>query len=410
VCSNIESLHRMTREERDLHGVLVQGSDHLTVHNLYAEAVNQHASLGEVYGLPRHVFEEALDEWGERRGVLVKAIEDAAMGTASVYRSLDLPLPRTLPYASRDLRQRFAELIAREMPFDLVIDEHTADGQEVRVARTSVAGSWGAVAGNIRYFADRFGVARASVEGTTISYDLVRRNATLGPPSIVLTGTRKHQQLAVSRRLSYFGFDLENEVEALTGRIPEPLLGPAREALATALLDGETSHPESGRIRRGAALLREWWRRSGGTLPAASDNAIRALLVEQLARVHSLKDFLETPLVLEPEALVPEGERRRLDALPGMLRLKGDAVPLEYEVEGGKAFARLRLREGQARRLTAAELPPLDRPLRFAVTRAGESPLRTETLEELKELLRSPGRRTQTHRHRPAPRRGGRRR
>jgi ATP-dependent helicase HrpA len=410
VCSNIESLHRMTREERDLHGVLVQGSDHLTVHNLYAEAVNQHGSLGEVYGLPRHVFEEALDEWGERRGVLVKAIEDAAMGTASVYRSLDLPLPRTLPYASRDLRQRFAELIAREMPFDLVIDEHTADGQEVRVARTSVAGSWGAVAGSIRYFADRFGVARASVEGTTISYDLVRRNATLGPPSIVLTGTRKHQQLAVSRRLSYFGFDLENEVEALTGRIPEPLLGPAREALATALLDGETSHPESGRIRRGAALLREWWRRSGGTLPAASDNAIRALLVEQLARVHSLKDFLETPLVLEPEALVPEGERRRLDALPGMLRLKGDAVPLEYEVEGGKAFARLRLREGQARRLTAAELPPLDRPLRFAVTRAGESPLRTETLEELKELLRSPGRRTQTHRHRPAPRRGGRRR
>ena len=92
------------------------------------------------------------------------------------------------------------------------------------------------------------------------------------------------------------------------------------------------------------------------------------------------------------------------------IRLKGDAVPLEYEVEGGKAFARLRLREGQARRLTAAELPPLDRPLRFAVIRAGESPLRTETLEELKELLRSPGRRTQTHRHRPAPRRGGRRR
>jgi ATP-dependent helicase HrpA len=410
VCSNIESLHRMTREERDLHGVLVQGSDHLTVHNLYAEAVNQHGALGEVYGLPRHVFDEALDEWGERRGVLVKAIEDAAMGTASVYRSLDLPLPRTLPYASRDLRQRFAELIAREMPFDLVIDEHTADGQEVRVARTSVAGSWGAVAGSIRYFADRFGVARASVEGTTISYDLVRRNATLGPPSIVLSGTRKHQQLAVSRRLSYFGFDLENEVEPLTGRIPEPLLGPAREAFATALLDGETSHPESGKIRRGAALLREWWRRSGGTLPAASDNAIRALLVEQLARVHSLKDFLETPLVLEPESLVPEGERRRLDALPGMLRLKGDAVPLEYEVEGGKAFARLRLREGQARRLTAAELPPLDRPLRFAVTRAGESPLRTETLDELKELLRSPGRRAQTHRHRPAPRRGGRRR
>jgi len=410
VCSNIESLHRMTREERDLHGVLVQGSDHLTVHNLYAEAVNQHGALGEVYGLSRHVFEEALDEWGERRGVLVKAIEDAAMGTPSVYRSLDLPLPRTLPYASRELRQGFAELIAREMPFDLVIDEHTADGQEVRVAKTSVAGSWGAVAGNIRYFADRFGVPRASVEGTTISYDLVRRNAQLGPPSIVLTGTRKHQQLAVSRRLSYFGFDLEHEVEPLAGRIPEPLLGPARDALAAALLEGETIHPESGRIRRSVGILREWWRRSGGTLTSASDNALRALLVAQLARMQSWKDFLAAPLSLEPESLVPEGERRRLDALPGMIRLKGDAVPLEYEVESGVAVARIRLREGQARRLTLGELPPLDRPLRFAVTRAGESPLRTETLEELKELLRNPGRRAHTHRHRPAPRRGGRRR
>jgi hypothetical protein len=36
------------------------------------------------------------------------------------------------------------------MPFDLVIDERTAEGQEARVSKTSVAGSWGAVAGNLR--------------------------------------------------------------------------------------------------------------------------------------------------------------------------------------------------------------------------------------------------------------------
>ncbi len=64
VCSNIDSLHRMTRDERDLHGAEVKGSDHLTAYNLYAEAVNQHGGLGEVYGLPRHVFEEALDGVG----------------------------------------------------------------------------------------------------------------------------------------------------------------------------------------------------------------------------------------------------------------------------------------------------------------------------------------------------------
>ena len=182
VCSNIDSLHRMTREERDLHGVVVSGSDHLTAYNLYAEAVNQHGHLGEVYGLPRHLFdEEGLAEWAERRGVLVKAIEDIALGTASVYRSLELPLPPRLPPATREIRQRWGELVARIMPFDLVIDEHTADGQEARVSKTSVAGSWGAVAGSLRYFADRFGTPRAAIEGTTLAYDLIREHATLGP-------------------------------------------------------------------------------------------------------------------------------------------------------------------------------------------------------------------------------------
>jgi ATP-dependent helicase HrpA len=411
VCSNIDSLHRMTREDRELHGALVQGSDHLTAYNLYAEAVNQHGALGEAYGLPRHVFDEGLEEWGKRRGVLIKAIEDAAMGTASVYRSLDLPLPRTLPYANRELRAAFAELVAKVMPFDLVIDERTADGQEVRVAKTSVAGTWGAVAGNVRYFADRFGVARASVEGTTISYELVRRNAKLGPPEVVLSGTRKHQQLAVSRRLEYFGFHLETEIEPLTGRIGAELLPAAREALVTALLAGETPHPHQHVIRRGAATLLEWWRRSGGIVEAASEPAIRAMLLSQLGAVRSWKEFLETPLSLEPASLVPESLRLRLDALPSMVRLKGDAVPLEYEVAGGSGVVRLKLREGQARRLALAELPQLDRPLRFAVARGGDPPLRADSLEELATLLKSAGGKVRPHHQRAHhPRRGGRRR
>ncbi len=411
VCSNIDSLHRMTREDRELHGALVQGSDHLTTYNLYAEAVNQHGSLGEAYGLPRHLFDEGLEEWGQRRGVLIKSIEDAAMGTASVYRSLDLPLPRTLPYANRDLRAAFAELVARVMPFDLVIDERTVDGQEVRVAKTSVAGSWGAVAGSVRYFADRFGVPRASVEGTTLSYELVRRHATLGTPEIVLSGTRRHQQFAVSRRLEYFGFHLETEIEPLTGRIPDDLLSAARQALVMALLSGETPHPDQGRIRSAVTTLLAWWRRSGGALEVASEPAIMARLSSQVEGVRSWKEFLQAPLSLDPAALVSERERRRLDALPSMVRLRGDAVPLEYEVAGMEGVVRISLREGQARRLTPGELPALDRPLRFAVMRGGEPPLRADSLDELVALLKSAGNRARPPRHRQQPpRRGGRRR
>jgi hypothetical protein len=414
VCSNIESLHRMTREERDLHGAVVNGSDHLTAYNLYAEAVNQHGYLGEVYGLPRHLFEEGLAEWAERRGVLMKAIEDAALGTASVYRSLELPLPKQLPYAAKDIRKSWAELLAEFMPFDLVIDEHTADGQEARVAKTSVAGSWGAVAGNLRYFADRFGIPRASIEGTTLSYDLVQKHSILGPPRVTLAGPRKHQGLAVERRRRYFGFDLDTEVEPLRGVIPEALRPAARDALTDALLSGATAHPDQGRIRRGVEALDELWRRSGGSLAPASPAAVRERVAAPLQSVGSWAEFLATRISLEPEAVVDEATRARLDALPGMIRVRGDAAPLDYEVAGGLGVARVRLREGQAKRLRPGDLPPLDRPLRFALLRGRHPPVLVDTVAELQaELRRAPrpsrdeeDERPPRARHGKGPRRG----
>ncbi len=412
VCASIESLHRMTREERELHGVLVSGSDHLTAYNLFAEAVNQHGRIGEAYGLPRHTFDELLDEWAERRGVLVKAIEDAALGTASIYRALELPLPATLPYAAKDLRRAWCDLIARIMPFDLVIDESTADGREARVGKTSVAGSWGAVAGSLRYFADRFGVPRASIEGTTLSYDLVRRHAAWGPAEVWLVGEGKRQGLAAARRLRYFGFELDADVQPIAGDIPADLLPQARDALSEAVIGGRSRHPDQGAVTRAAGRLREWWRRSGGTLATASDQWIRSDLARQLAAVTSWAGFLRTPLALDVDTVLPAEVKRRLDHLPGMTRLLGDAVPLEYDVEGGAGVVRVLLREGQARRLRREDLPALDRPLRFTVSRDGEAVIRAASLEELREQLTGLRPRAERRQFRATarPRRGGRRR
>ena len=409
VCSNIESLHRMTREERDLHGLVANGSDHLTVYNVYAEAVNQHGYLGEVYGLPRHLFEEGLEEWAERRGVLVKAIEDTALGLASVYRSLELPLPRQLPYASKDLRAAWMDLVARVMPFDLVIDEHTADGQEARVSKTSVAGSWGAVAGSLRFFADRFGVARAGIEGTTLPYDLVSRYAVMGPARVVLTGPRKHQRLALERRRSYFGFGLDTEMESISGRIPEALQPQAGDVLADALVAGEAVHPDAGRLRRSLTVLDELWRRSGGTLPDLAPAALRDRVRAQIGSVTSWEDFQRMRIGLEPAELVDAATRERLDALPSMVRVRGDAAPLDYEVQNGEGVARVRLREGQAKRLRADEIPPLDRPLRFAVQRGRHPPIQADTVPALQALLRRAPKPARDEVERPRGRRGHRR-
>ena len=389
VCSNIDSLHRMTRDERDLHGLVSNGSDHLTAYNVYAEAVNQHGYLGEVYGLPRHLFEDGLEEWAERRGVLVKAIEDIALGTASVYRALEVPLPKSLPYVSKEMRKRFADLLARIMPFDLVIDERTADGQEARVSKTSVAGSWGAVAGNLRFFADRFGVARAAIEGTTLPYDLIAEHATWGPAKLSVGGPRKHQRVTVTRAREYFGFQLDSDMQMLEGRFPPEHRGAALDALAEALLDGETIHPGQARVRRAVETLDELWRRSGGALTNIDRPSLAANLRGQLERegVESWETFIRSKLSLDPAALVDDGVRERLLALPDSLRVKGDMVPLDYLVHDGRGVAQVTLREGQARRLRNGDLAPIDRPLRFAVRRGNHPATVADTLDDLRDAL-----------------------
>jgi ATP-dependent helicase HrpA len=392
VAANIESLHRMTREERELKGLILPGSDHLTAYNVYAEAVNKHGYLGEVYGLPRHLFHEEIDRWAEGRGVLVKAIEDVALGTASVYRQIELPLPPRLPYADQKTLDLFADLLAKIMPFDLVIDEETADGREARVSRTSVSGSWGAVAGTLRYFADRFGVPRASIEGTQIPERAIRRYARRGPPEVVFERHRRREGLMAVRTAVYHGFTLEREVEPLRSPFPDDLVNAARRALVQALLAGDTPHPDQGKLRRALERLGHYWRRSGGRLAQAHGDRLAEQIASQIAAVHSWDDFIAARIVLDADAAVPEAERVRLDALPASVTLYGDRVPLDYDVEQGVGVVRLRLKEGQARRLQARDLPPFELPLRFTVTRGKHDAVRAASLEELREGLRGLGR------------------
>jgi hypothetical protein len=406
VASNIESLHRMTREERQLSGLTVPGSDHITAYNVFVEAVNKHGYLGEVYGLPRHLFrEEDIARWAEERGVLVKAIEDIALGTASVYRQLELPLPPKLPYGDRKTLELFADLLAKIMPFDLVIDEQTPDGREARVSRSSVCGSWGAIAGTLRYFADRFGVPRASIEGTQIPERAIRRYARRGRPTVVFERQRRREGLMIERTVEYFGFTLDREIEPLPSPFPDDLADAARHALVDAVVAGETPHPDQGKIRRALERFGHYWRRSGGHLAQAESGHIKDQLAAQLRTVSSWDSFIAARLTLEPDQAITEGERQRLDALPSSVFLYGDRAPVDYDVEPGVGgVVRLRLKEGQARRLHPGDLPPFDRPVRFTVTRGKHEAVRASSIDELRSSLRTLGRL-----HRARITRGGRR-
>jgi hypothetical protein len=395
VMAGIESLHRMTKEERNLRGLIVEGSDNLTAYNLYAEAYREAGRIGEVYGLPRHLFdEETMAEWAERRGVLVKSVEDAALSMASIYRSLGMPLPTEMPQAGDRILRAFAGLLARFMPFDLVIDEETADGQEARVSKTSVAGSWGAVAGTLRYFADRFGNPRAGIEGTSVPMALIRKYATHGDAEMRYDPDRRKAALTLRRRVEYFGFELEREIEVVEEPFNADQAPLARRTLAEALARSEARHVAVRKNRDAIERVREVYRRSGGTTAKLGFPELTSLYEAQLAGVNSVEEFSRTPLRIDADALVPPEEQERWLALPDAVMIRDREVPVEYDIEESdgqnRGVARLVLSEKMARTLTEAELPALDRPLRFVVPRGQRGAARAQSLDELQELLDQP--------------------
>jgi ATP-dependent helicase HrpA len=393
VMSSIESLHRMTREDRDLSGVTVPGSDHLTAYNLYAEAFSHCGYIGEVYGLPRHLFDESIEKWAEQRGVLVKAIEDAALATASIYRALGMELPSKMVNARDHIYRKFTELLAQFMPFDLVIDEQTADGTEARVSKTSVCGSWGPIAGDLRYFADRSGIPRAAIEGTQVPMELIRRYATRSGVEVIYDPRRKHGPLVLKRKLEYFGFELESDVETVE-EFPPELASEARHVLAEALARGEARHFAVKKNRDAIENIREAYKRSGGETKRLSLSDLISLYEEQLAQVNSMDDFRSAQLAVDPDRFIPREIRERLERLPDSVMLRDRDVEIDYDVEerDGQRLgvARLRLPEKIARSLTAAEIPRLDRPVRFVVLRGQRGAVRADDLEELQERLAQP--------------------
>jgi hypothetical protein len=280
------------------------------------------------------------------------------------------------------------------MPFDLVIDEQTVDGNEARVSKTSVCGSWGAVAGSLRYFADRFGNPRASIEGTQLPKDLVRKYAVHGDPEIVYGGDERRDAVLRRTRVTYFGFELERD-ETFLDEFDDEEAPAARRVLAEALATEAARHPGARANRRDIEELRECYRRSGGETPRLGLPELRERYAALLAGVRSVREYRSAPLRLDLRGLVDAETRARLRELPEHVIVRDLPVGIDYEVEevvpgSPIGVARLVLPEKLARTLVQEEVPVLDRPVRFLVHRGQRGSVRAGTLEELQELLDRP--------------------
>jgi len=229
-------------------------------------------------------------------------------------------------------------------------------------------------------------VARAAVEGTQLPYDLMRQYARAEGPEVVYDADRKRSPLALVRRLRYFGFELDREIEPLE-EIPPELRGATRAALVEALMTGRARHRDARALRHALERMGELYRRAGGDLTEADGSAVRAELGRRLAGITCVADFSRIDLSLDVDQFVPAARRRELEALPAWVDILGERCPLDYEIQDGVAMARVRLRERTARELRARDLPTLDRPVVFTVLRGKRSALRVDSLEELRLLL-----------------------
>jgi ATP-dependent helicase HrpA len=385
-CASIESLHRMTRQDRYIQAYVVPGSDHLTAYRLYENALATCGSLGSVYGLPRHVFDaEALEEWAEERGVLVRSIEDAALALASIYRALEVPLTRTIPKLNERLQEGWQRLLARVMPFDLVIDEETSWGEQIRVSQTSVCGSWGAVAGHLRYFSDRFGRVRGSIEGTQLPYEMIWEYAEVREGEVVYDPGHRRSPLRLRSVREFHGFELDAQ-EVGVDQFPAEHADRARVVLAEAMAAGAAYHRDVRPNREVFRLLREVYRRSGGETADVGEAALTDYFAATLAGTASYSDFMEADLALDPDAFVPPEERHRWLALPDSVDIRGETCPIDYAVEDGTGIARVRMPEKLLWQLKPADVPDLDRPLRWTILRGKKGAVRAATLDEAREL------------------------
>ncbi|CAN5834987.1 hypothetical protein BH23GEM6_BH23GEM6_17320 [soil metagenome] len=390
LCASIESLHRMTRADRRIEPYIVPGSDHLTAYALYQDALQNCGGMGSVYGLPRHVFNpEALADWGEERGVLVRSVEDAALALASIYRSLELPLPHSLPPVRKPLEAEWQRLLARVMPFDIVIDEETAWGEEVRVSQTSVCGRWGVIVGDLRYFSDRTGRARGSIEGTQLPHDMIWEAAAVSGGEVTYDPGQRRSPLRLRSARTYFGFELDSDERAIDS-FPPDQADEARRLLSQAMASGVAYHRAAKENRLRIRELREIHRRSGAATREAGEGELTDYFIRRLEGVRSYSEFMDADLELDADEWAPRAERKRLMALPSTIELEGDEYPLDYAMEDGEAVVRARIPEKVLWQLDENQLPDMDRPLRWTVLRGKREAIRAASLEEARELASRP--------------------
>jgi len=160
-------------------------------------------------------------------------------------------------------------------------------------------------------------------------------------------------------------------------------------ALAAGVVSGKAYHPDQLHNRSVFRELREVWRRSGGTVAAASDEALRDRIAGKLEGVNGFQQFMDTPLRVNADEIVPREERQRWMSLPDEVVIHGESYPLDYWVEDGAGSVRARIPAKLLYRIEESDVPVLElgRPLQWTVIRGKKEPIQAATLDDARRAL-----------------------
>ena len=208
VAASTESLFSLIRKEAKLGGIAVSGSDHLTGYNIVATALRQFGMIrqdddGVCYAFRGDFIRKQVDrktrqermekgefiEWCDQNGFSNKAIKEATIAMKSVFRQMNmrLPVPDAFKPAAKggETEKNFVELLARVQSLDFVQDERNSHAGTVWAAQHSSTYAR-SVLGTIRFWKDKRGFQRATVEGTEVPDDTLMRYAAKEPVRVFM--------------------------------------------------------------------------------------------------------------------------------------------------------------------------------------------------------------------------------
>lgn len=361
--SCVDQLFKLVRRDWDRGcDLVVQGSDHLTAYNIVAAALRKFGYVddgpdGAAYRFRGDWVSGTGDTktvgefiaWCDNYGFAVREIKNVVLAMKSVYRQLKMILPEpaaNYPAVAKDssLYTKFVDLIAKVQSLDFVRGHYNSFAGKVWTNSESVSNAFQTL-GSIRFFTDKKGHRRASMEGTEIPDELLKKYASREIEALVGM-SHDGERIIVRQAARFAGEPIDNfpaeelSVEEIPESRQKDLPRLFAEWLARGNVEGtaleEVVRANSSRIKK----FRELNSRAGENIFKTYDEpqGLCRFYLDHLGGARCVSEINDLDALLVP---YPDGAEvvRITRENPENIEVGGEMLAVEYTDYYGRAYA-----------------------------------------------------------------------